>query len=160
MDGPLTAVAMKPAVFLILALGGTKQLWWWLTIISIVTFVGSLLGMPAIVNRLPSDYFARDPALRGPAPHPVLRILRNVFGLALVLGGIAMLVLPGQGLLTILIGLGLMDFPGKWRLMRWFVGRPGVLKALNWIRRRGNKPPMMPPGPLLLRGPDGGVTRV
>ncbi len=47
-----------------------------------------------------------------------------------------MLVTPGQGLLTLLIGLLLLNFPGKYRLERWLVRRPGVLRTLNWVRRR------------------------
>ena len=51
---------------------------------------------------------------------------------------------PGQGLLTLLVGLLLMNFPGKYRLERWLVGRRGVLTALNWLRRRGGHPPFQP----------------
>jgi len=52
-----------------------------------------------------------------------------------------MLVLPGQGVMTVLIGVALLDFPGKHRLQRWIVGRRGVLDALNWIRRKRGRPP-------------------
>jgi len=54
-------------------------------------------------------------------------------------------VTPGQGLLTLLVGLLLMNFPGKYQLERWLVGRPGVLGALNWLRRRGGHEPFEPP---------------
>ena len=51
----------------------------------------------------------------------------------------------GQGLLTLLVGLLLMNFPGKYQLERWLVGRPGVLAALDWLRQRKGEPPFDPP---------------
>jgi hypothetical protein len=51
--------------------------------------------------------------------------------------------IPGPGLLVILIGITVMDFPGKRRLERWVVGRPGVLGAINRLRRRYGRPPLV-----------------
>ena len=68
-------------------------------------------------------------------------VLRNAVGWVFVVAGIAMLVLPGQGLLSILAGLVLIDFPGKHRLERRLLGSPGVRRAMNWLRRRAGKPP-------------------
>ena len=56
-----------------------------------------------------------------------------------------MLVLPGQGVLTIVIGLLLMEFPGKTRLERWLVGRPSVLEFVNRMRTRRGRPPLQAP---------------
>lgn len=53
-----------------------------------------------------------------------------------------MLVLPGQGILTILIGLGIMNFPGKFAVERWFVERKGVMFSINWIRQKTKHPPL------------------
>ena len=53
--------------------------------------------------------------------------------------------LPGQGLLTLLIGLMLTDFPGKYRLEKRLIAQPGVLKAVNWLRARAGHPPLEPP---------------
>jgi hypothetical protein len=50
---------------------------------------------------------------------------------------------PGQGILTILIGVMLLDFPGKRRLERWLVRRPAVFKGINRIRARFDKPPLV-----------------
>jgi hypothetical protein len=47
-----------------------------------------------------------------------------------------MLVTPGQGILTLLIGLMLMNFPGKYHVERWLVMRPGVMRGMNWLRAR------------------------
>lgn len=122
---------------------------WTLGIFSAVSFVGSIIAIPIVVARLPVDHFV--------APHEAadwvesdLRrrlwlVLKNVLGLLLVVGGLMMLVLPGQGLLTILLGVALTDFPGKWRMMRALARRPGIMKALNWMRERAEKPPLLAP---------------
>ncbi|MGV6806616.1 MAG: PGPGW domain-containing protein [bacterium] len=123
----------------------------WLGFASIAVFIVSLLSMPWLVSQIPEDYFARDD--RRPTPwktlHPAFRltilILKNLFGLTLLLGGILMLILPGQGLLTIMMGLLLMDYPGKFRLERWLVSRPTIEKLINWMRdKRGRKPLQIP----------------
>lgn len=121
--------------------------------ISGVVLVASALVLPFIVVKMREDYFLPDRdldksfALR----HPVLRwtglILKNTLGAVLLVSGVAMLVLPGQGILTILMGIMLSDLPGKRRLELWLVRRPPVLKALNWIRSKGHKPPFELPKP-------------
>lgn len=71
---------------------------------------------------------------------------KNALGALLLVLGAAMLVLPGQGLLTILVGLLLIDFPGKYRLERRLLGGPRVLRAINALRERWKKPPLeIPP---------------
>ena len=67
---------------------------------------------------------------------------KNVLGAVLMIAGVAMLVLPGQGLLTMVLGFLLIDFPGKYRLERWLVARPMVHRPLNWIRRRAGREPL------------------
>jgi len=113
---------------------------------SLLVSVASLLLLPWLVAQIPYDYFAHDK--REPPKwkqlHPVLRlmvlILKNGIGLALLLAGIAMLVLPGQGLLGILMGLILMDYPGKFQLERKIVSRPKLLKFINWLRHKQEQP--------------------
>ena len=70
---------------------------------------------------------------------------RALFGCFLGLGliGAAMLVLPGQGILTILAGVMLLDFPGRHRLVCWIVTRHAVLNSLNWVRRRAGRPELI-----------------
>ncbi len=121
----------------------------WLTAISIVTFIGSLIMVPFLVVRIPADYFARREG-HGKSwanHHPVVRGMlltaKNLLGYVLVAAGIAMLVLPGQGMLTILVGILLVDFPGKYRLERWVVARGPVLQSINWLRRRAGRPPLL-----------------
>jgi len=122
---------------------------WWLAAASVVMFVGSLIAIPIFVARIPADYFSqRRSPNRTPWQdrHPVVRaallVAKNVIGCVFIVAGIAMLVLPGQGLLTIVIGILLLDFPGKYALERWLVSRPSVLGSINWLRRRANQPPL------------------
>ncbi len=118
---------------------------------SVLMFVGTLVALPLIVARIPADYFVRDHRVRGPwaQRHPAIRlavlIAKNALGVVLILAGLAMLVLPGQGLVTIVIGLMLTNFPGKFRLERWLIGRGPVLRAINWMRRRAGRPALVPP---------------
>lgn len=112
---------------------------------SLALFVASLVVFPLVVANLPKDYFVRDK--RDPAHqqrrHPVvwvlLTVVKNTFGFVLILAGIAMLVLPGQGILTILMGVALANFPGKFTLERKLVRHPSVGRALNRIRRIAGK---------------------
>lgn len=114
--------------------------------VSALTFVFSLLALPWLVSKIPVDYFtrARDPHRWHILLEP-RTILRNLLGLPVLLAGIAMLVLPGQGLLTIMIGLAIMQFPGKFELEKWVITRKGVLSATNWLRQRGGHPPINAP---------------
>lgn len=110
-----------------------------LTLLGVV----SLLALPLLIARLPDDYFARTPqALERGSVHWFLRISKNLLGSILLLLGVLMLVLPGQGLLTILIAVILLDFPGKRRCEIWLVRRPHVLNVLNRLRRRAHRPPL------------------
>jgi hypothetical protein len=67
---------------------------------------------------------------------------KNIGGFALFVSGLFMFLLPGQGLITMFAGLVLMDFPGKYRLERWAVNRKPVIRAINWLRARFDKPPL------------------
>lgn len=129
-------------------LGGHEVLLWWIGAISILSFFGTVLAAPALVAYIPADYFsrARRSILSGSVTlsgrYIAGLIVKNMIGLVLVIMGIAMLILPGQGIITILLGLFLMNFPGKRQLERRIIGVPAVLKAINWIRRRGNRSPL------------------
>lgn len=125
----------------------SKEILWSLFVLSIVGFIGSLIVIPFILVRLPPEYFdVRYPRTWMKEHHPVLRwvglILKNVVGVVFFLAGVAMLFLPGQGLLTMLIGLSLIDFPGKRRLESKLVGQPKVLKTINALRHKFGQPPL------------------
>lgn len=115
-----------------------------LGVFGLVAFIASLIGVPWFFVRMPADYFRRpDRDLRPEsAGAMVLRGLRNLLGAVLVIVGILCLVLPGQGLLTLIVGLVLIDFPGKRRLERWLVNRGPVLRSINALRRRAHRPPL------------------
>ncbi|NLW82535.1 MAG: hypothetical protein GXY42_12835 [Desulfovibrionales bacterium] len=121
---------------------------WWLAAVSAVTFVASLAVVPFLAVRIPADYFSasRRGDTRWGRRHPALRLVvmaaKNLLGLVLVAAGVVMLVLPGQGLLTIFMGLLLMNFPGKYRLERFIVSRGPVLRGINWIRHRWKVEPL------------------
>ena len=113
---------------------------------SIFIFILSLLGVSWFIAQIPEDYFLttkRSPSgLEKKAP--VLRLLlvigKNFLGVCLIAGGLLMLVLPGQGLITIITGLLLIDYPGKFQLEQKIVSMPSVLRTLNWIRIKAKKP--------------------
>jgi hypothetical protein len=113
----------------------------YMAIASAVMFVASLIAIPLILVRLPANYFDRD-VPRKRTDHLIVRVAKNILGGVFVVAGVAMLILPGQGLLTILIGISLLDFPGKRRLQTRIVSQPTVLSAINAIRRRFDKPPL------------------
>ncbi|MCY3803108.1 MAG: hypothetical protein OXG06_01715 [Gammaproteobacteria bacterium] len=115
---------------------------------SLTLFVVSLAVIPWLVTKIPADYFRaeyrRSKTSGGKSvPIQLLLGLKNLFGFLLILLGLVMLVLPGQGILTIVIGLFLMNFPGKYKLERALVSKPKVLNSLNWIRAKAQKPPLV-----------------
>ena len=115
---------------------------------SLVLFIVSLAVIPWLVTKIPADYFheerrRRDALIERSLPLQLLLGFKNLCGFLLILLGLVMLVLPGQGILTIVIGLFLMNFPGKYRLERSLVSRPKVLDSLNWIRAKAEKPPLI-----------------
>ncbi|MGV8712811.1 MAG: PGPGW domain-containing protein [Nitrosomonas sp.] len=118
-----------------------------LTIVSIIGFVGSLIAIPWILVRLPSDYFdLRVPRHWMKDHHPILRmigvIIKNIVGAVFVAVGFLMLFLPGQGLLTMLIGVSFMDFPYKRTLEARIIGQTTIFNAINRMRHKFDKPPL------------------
>ena len=118
-----------------------------LTAASVIGFVGSLVIIPLILIRLPADYFdTRFPRHWMRDHHPVLRviglIIKNVVGSVFISAGFIMLFLPGQGLLTILIGISLIDFPRKRELEAKIIGFSKILNTINNLRHKFGKPPL------------------
>lgn len=116
-----------------------------LALLSLVMFLGSLVAVPWLIGRLPADYFLThwqrvdERRRQHPLAQVLVPLLRNLLGSVLLLAGVAMLLLPGQGLLTMVIGLCVMDFPGKRRLLDWMVEKQAIQQGLNWIRRKRGK---------------------
>jgi hypothetical protein len=129
-----------------------ETLLWWLGTLSAFTFVGSLLAIPWLVVRIPADYslHRRSFFKLDETAHHLLRgfvmVLKNFIGIVFLLLGVAMLVLPGQGIITILIGLIFIDFPGKFALERRIIKIRSVHRAINWMRTRASRSPLILPG--------------
>ena len=124
----------------------SKEMWVGLIAFSVMAFVGTLIAIPAILIRLPPDYFQNHHHKPWFANHhPVVRTLgllvKNIVGIIFLFAGIAMLFLPGQGLLTMLLGILFIDFPGKHRLEQKIIQHPKVLQTINAFREKAGKPP-------------------
>jgi hypothetical protein len=127
----------------------TQRVIAWLAI-TVTTALLSLAAVALVVVRIPCNYFVGD----DPPPvwadrHAFIRwpaiILKNLLGGFLVLLGAVLSVpgVPGQGLLTILIGAMLIDFPGKRRIEKWLLRRRGVLNTINKLRARYGREPLV-----------------
>ena len=127
----------------------------WGALLFVLTAAGSLALATAILVRLPADYFAEGSAVLGSGGLPA-RVAKNALGVVLVVVGVVLAIpgVPGQGLLTILLGVMLLDFPGKRRLERRFVGLPRVHRAVDDLRARFGSPPLLlGPAPASGEGP-------
>ena len=118
---------------------------------SVAMFLASLIVLPLLLISMPADYFMHTGRRFGwlDEQHPLVRLallgIKNAVGLLLLIAGIIMLVTPGQGILAILIGICLTDLPGKRRLERALLRRPGILNTLNSVRTKFGKPPLEKP---------------
>jgi hypothetical protein len=123
-------------------LGDYEPILWWAGAISVALLVITPLLVAYFVVQLPQDYFNPKRRKRAgwpqtyPALQPIAVLGKNALGGILAVAGLVMLVVPGQGLLTLVVGLMLMDFPGKFRLERWLATRPAVWRSINWLRKR------------------------
>jgi hypothetical protein len=119
-------------------------------LIFLATFVITSAIAALIIVKLPPDYFHPSNEREfWVDQHPVLRwaglVAKNIIGVLLVLTGVVMSLpgVPGPGLLTILIGIMLLDFPGKRGLELRLVRRQQVRRALDGVRKRFNQPPLL-----------------
>ena len=118
----------------------------WLVSISLGIFVFSLVTIKWLVALIPEDYFVMKSGSKFRSKRPYLwlitAVVKNLVGYTLILGGIIMLFVPGQGLFTIFIGLILSNYPGKYYIERRIVAMPKILNTVNWLRKKTNKPPL------------------
>jgi len=122
----------------------------WLALLSLCTFLASLVLIPWLVGRLPRDTFIKlyrdlPPSKTLSFGYLLMVVIRNSLGMLLVLAGIIMLFLPGQGLLTILLGILLVSFPGKKRILKGLAGLPKIQRSMDWIRTKLGKQPFIWP---------------
>ena len=116
----------------------------WLTSVSIVTFFGTIAFIPVLLIRMSPDYFLSENRVPLRKRHHFfarlcLLIIKNIAGALFLIAGFVMLFIPGQGLLTILIGISLLNFPGKRKLERKLILHPKVLPVINSIRQKAGK---------------------
>jgi hypothetical protein len=118
----------------------------WGVAISLFLTVASIAVAVAVVVQWPANRFsdAHAPAQRAMPSRVLHAIGRNVGGAILILLGIAMSLpgIPGQGFLTIIIGITLLDIPGKRRLERRLISRPRILQLINRMRARFSRKPL------------------
>lgn len=120
------------------------------TLFFIITFAASSALVSFVLVRLPATFFhpSHDRNILVDRHH-VIRwsgiLIKNIIGLILVLVGVVMSVpgVPGPGFLTILFGIALLDFPGKRRLEYKIVSRPKVFRAINALRQKFDRPPLV-----------------
>ena len=118
---------------------------------SVIMFFASILSLPFLVSFIPTDYFqyAEPYRVHHTFKHPVIRlciiIAKNILGWLLIITGAILLILPGQGLITIIAGLLLINFPGKRKVERKLVSNHRVLHVINWLRAKRNKEPLLAP---------------
>lgn len=126
---------------------------WRSVLLGVLIFLGSFLFNLGIVSlilvKLPADHFSdRNKKRFASESHPMLRVLmvigKNILGVLLVALGIVLSLpgVPGQGLLTVLLGIMLLDFPGKHRLEQKLLSKPSIVNTINRLRARFGKPPL------------------
>lgn len=129
-----------------------------LTFGQIMVFVGiflcsiifSFLIIGVVMVKIPANYFSSHyqqdfmPNSRWMVRWGAV-VAKNLLGVFLVLLGILLSLpgVPGQGILTILLGLIMLDIPGKRPLEAKIIKRPTVRDAINKLRNRFNKPPLI-----------------
>jgi hypothetical protein len=130
-----------------------SELTWGRALVGVLIFLGTFLINIAIVSfilvKIPADYFNNSHKTQfwaGPKPalHAAKVIGKNILGVFLIILGIVLSIpgVPGQGLLTILLGVVLVDFPGKRRLERKLLSRPEIVKTIDRLRKKFGKPPL------------------
>jgi hypothetical protein len=120
----------------------------WGLLITVVSVIISYAGIVVGMIKIPADYFSSTYVRHiGEEKHFSIRwsafIIKNVIGFLLIIAGIIMIFTPGPGVPTILLGLIMMDIPGKRPLEARLINRPMVLSAVNDLRARYNKPPLI-----------------
>lgn len=114
----------------------------------VASMVLSLVAVAIVLVKLPPTYFhsshvrtAFDSSFKG----WTLWLAKNALGVLLVLLGVLTSLpgVPGQGILTVLLGIMLLDFPGRRRFELLLLRRPKVHNAINRLRRRYGKAPLV-----------------
>ena len=110
---------------------------WLVVAVSVASLLVTSALAVVILVRLPADHFRRKRSWPK-------RILANLVGLVLVIVGIVLSFpgVPGQGILTVAVGLLLLEFPGRRRLLLWLFSKPRIRRGADRIRARFGKKPL------------------
>lgn len=115
----------------------------------VLSFGLSIAAIAVVMVKIPENYFSSHYQRDFLPDSPFLVrwgavILKNLLGVILILIGLALSLpgVPGQGLLTILLGLIMLDIPGKRPLEAKIIQRPAILNTINNLRAKYNKPPL------------------
>ncbi|MCB1024811.1 MAG: hypothetical protein KDB79_10495 [Acidobacteria bacterium] len=116
----------------------------------LLSFALSFAAIAVVMVKIPANYFSSHYVQDFMPNSPWLVrwgavIAKNLFGAFLILLGLALSLpgVPGQGVLTILLGLIMLDIPGKRPLEAKIIKRPKVHYAVNKLRKKYNKPPLI-----------------
>ncbi len=118
-----------------------------LGIISLASLLSSIVIVPLVIAHLPSDYFTRPatPLKELSLTRLLARGMKNLLGILFLLAGFVMLFIPGQGILTILLGLSLVEFPGKQRRQVQVLQSSRVQRLVQWCRKKAGREPLLIP---------------
>jgi hypothetical protein len=115
----------------------------------LLSLIISFAAVTVVMVKIPADYFSKHYERRFMiGRHWLVRstalILKNLLGLILIVIGIVLSLpgVPGPGILTILLGLIMLDLPGKRPLESRIIQRPTILSAVNRLRAKYDKPPL------------------
>jgi hypothetical protein len=136
--------------------GFFSDIWASMTLMNVIIFVGAFLFsvllnivvIAIVFVKIPANYFSthyQQDFMPDSSWHKRWGafVLKNLAGAAMILIGIVQLIGPGQGILSILTGVILLDIPGKRPFEAKLIGRPAILAAANKLRAKYNKAPLM-----------------
>lgn len=128
---------------------------YWMGGATLLFFIVMMIVTPILIVHMPADFLEKNggggaggkggSSGGGGGKGGAWKIGRNILGWLLIAAGIAMLALPGPGVLVLIIGVTLADFPGKQKALRWLMSRKSILKPANRLRERYGKPPLQVP---------------
>ena len=129
--------------FLYAWLENNSYIFFYAGIVSILIFVFSIAGLRLFIIAIPSDYFINKKRVSTLKNRSILLwiiyiVFKNIIGYIFIIMGLAALVLPGQGILMILVGLMMSDYPKKFDLEKKIITIKAVRKGINWIRIKSN----------------------
>ncbi len=111
--------------------------WIALSLINLSLFIGFIIIVIYAFSSLPNDYWLEKDD--GHFSSPLVKVVRNLIALPVLLMGILMLFLPGQGLLTVLLALLISDFEYKRELVQKIIAQKKVRDSLDSLRTKMGK---------------------